>query len=96
MASFLVGLLFLSGMPIAMFVLPISWWPWSVIGWFMGFVLLHTAIRAVARRWRGQPLPAGPVGLAIGLAIVISGDDDGGSGGDGDGGDGGGDGGGGD
>lgn len=91
MMNLFMGLLFLSGLPVCLFLLPSAWWPWSTFVWFIGFIVFERSIRQLAARWRGHPLPAGPIGLVVGLAIAI---DDGNSG-SGDGGDGGGDGGGG-
>ncbi len=89
MMQLLMGLLFLAGLPICMFVLPTSWWPYSTFGWFIGFIAFERLINRIATAWRGHPLPAGPLGAAIGVAITI--DDSAAS--SGDGGDGGGDGG---
>jgi uncharacterized membrane protein YgcG len=91
MIQLLMGLLFLSGMPICMFVLPASWWPYSTFGWFVAFIIFERMIHRVATAWRGQPLPPGAYGVAIGVAITID-DSSAGSGdsGDGGGGDGGG------
>jgi uncharacterized membrane protein YgcG len=92
MRHFLVGLLFLSGMPICIFLLPTAWWPWSLLLWFIGFVALEGAVRTVGARWRGRPLPAGAAGVAIGVAIAwTEASDSGGDGGDGGDGGGGGD-----
>jgi hypothetical protein len=98
MVNILIGLLFLSGMPFCMFVLPTSWWPWSLFGWFFGFIAFERFTHAVSVKWRGQPRPACAAGIAIGLAIAIhdasgagDGGGDGGSDGDGDGDGGGGD-----
>jgi hypothetical protein len=93
MARFFLGLLFLSGLPICMFVLPHWTWPWSTFVWFIGFVAAERFIHQIAMRWRGQALPAGVSGVAIGRAISIDDSAASASGGDGDG-DGGGDGGG--
>jgi hypothetical protein len=93
MANFFLGLLFLSGLPICIFILPHWMWPWSTFLWFIGFIALERLIRNTAKRWRGRALPSGPAGFGIGIAIAV--DDSFDSGGDSDG-DGGGDGGGGD
>jgi hypothetical protein len=89
MAGCFLGLLFLSGMPICVFLLPSSWFPWSLIGWFIGFVVMDGMLRAVARRWRGKPMPSGVGGVVVGLAIAVTGDSDGSGDGGGDGGGGG-------
>jgi hypothetical protein len=89
MAGCLLGLLFLSGMPICVILLPANWLPWSIIGWFFGFAAMDAMLRSIARRWRGRPAPSGMGGVVVGLAIAVTGDSssDGGDGGDGGGGD---------
>ncbi|MGL4404533.1 MAG: hypothetical protein ACRCT6_02140 [Notoacmeibacter sp.] len=89
MVQFISGLLFLSGLPICMFVLPSSWWPWSTFVWFIGFVAFEQAIHNFAVRWRNRPIPAGLAGVAVSVAISIddasaSGSDGGDGGGGGD------------
>ena len=71
MANFLLGLVFLAGLPLCMFVLPSWMWPWSAFLWFIGFIAFERIVRSTAVRWRGRKLPAGPAGFGISFAIAI-------------------------
>jgi uncharacterized membrane protein YgcG len=73
MSHVLFGLLFLSGMPICVVLLPTAWWPWSLLLWFFGFVAIEMVIRSTETRWRGKPLRAGVTGVTIGIIISMAG-----------------------
>jgi hypothetical protein len=75
-----MGLLFLSGMPLMVFVAPREWWPWSLLIWFVGFIVLERTIDVLLRKFTGKGLPGGEYDMSISSGGTDGGGDGGGGG----------------